>query len=57
MPESLGGLNIKPFVLQSNLQAKGFFISVYYVVVTFYRVYTYCPSFLGQRCIRLTYSL
>ncbi len=24
MPESLGGLNIKPFVLQSNLRAKGF---------------------------------
>lgn len=57
MPESLGGLNIKPFVLQSNLRAKGFFISVYYVVVTFYRVYTYCPSFSGQQCIRLTYSL
>lgn len=25
MPESLGALNIKPFVLHSNLRAKGFF--------------------------------
>lgn len=25
MPESLGGLNIKPFALQSNLRVKGFF--------------------------------
>lgn len=31
MPESLGGLNIKPFALQSNLRVKGFFISVYVV--------------------------
>ncbi|MDR6719839.1 hypothetical protein J2X75_004369 [Paenibacillus sp. 2003] len=35
MPESLGGLNIKPFVLQSNLRAKGFFFISVYVVSDF----------------------
>lgn len=35
MPESLGGLNIKPFALQSNLRVKGFFIPVYVFPISY----------------------